>query len=214
MGFNACNTQTSTLPEETDVESLTAEDTIEMVEEEIPETPDSSLMALHHSAAAMQDAEEGDTLAVRSFSVASEEMKKLEDYQPNEKGVYDINWLTLTDVKFEEKIAPEDSALYLYPTFGKIVKSLNGKKVSIKGFIIPIDVAEHFYVLSANPYSACFFCGKAGPESIMELELKSDPNKAYEMDMFTTFEGIFQINGTDIDHCNYILKEAVLVEEE
>ncbi|MEZ4883517.1 MAG: hypothetical protein R3E32_02180 [Chitinophagales bacterium] len=158
-----------------------------------------------------------DTVAVNSYSIADNKMltppQSISDYEPNERGIYEINWLTLTDIKFEEKIAAQDSALYLYPTFGQIVKSLDGKKVSIKGFIIPVDVETHYYVLSANPFSACFFCGKAGPESILELQLKANPSKAYELDAFRTFEGTFELNGTDVDHCNYILKKAVLVKE-
>lgn len=212
--FAGCNSEqntTSETPSKTEqIDSTYYMEIMDEEEEEI-DLSDPTLMT-------ESDLTEEDTIPVRSYSrVEDNEMlnptpQNIEDYKPDSRGVYDITWLTLTDVKFEEKIAPQDSALYLYPSFGKIVKSLDGKKVSIKGFVIPIDATEHFYVLSANPYSACFFCGKAGPESIMELELKSDPSKAYQMDQFSTFEGTFELNATDVDHCNYILKEAVLVE--
>ncbi|MGB0929700.1 MAG: hypothetical protein ACPGVB_02915 [Chitinophagales bacterium] len=215
--FAACNSEQNTVNEKPSItEELDSTD-LEIVgemdekEEEIDLSDPISMDDL--------EVEEEDTIPVRSYSrMEDNEMlnptpKSIEDYQPDSRGVYDITWLTLTDVKFEEKIAPEDSALYLYPTFGKIVKSLDGKKVSIKGFVIPIDATEHYYVLSANPFSACFFCGKAGPESIMELELKSDPSRAYQMDQFSTFEGTFRLNSTDVDHCNYMLMGAVLVEE-
>ncbi len=209
--FVACNSEQN---KESEPPSITEQMDSTILEEDIEEidtTEEETNFSNHTNT-------EEDTIPVRSYSIADNEMlsptpKNIEDYQPDSRGVYDITWLTLTDVKFEEKIAEQDSALYLYPTFGKIVKSLDGKKVSIKGFVIPIDPTEHFYVLSANPYSACFFCGKAGPESIMELELKSAPSEAYELDMFTTFEGTFKLNGTDVDHCNYILKDAVLVAE-
>jgi len=212
--FSACNSEQSQNTEQLET-SDSLEDSLEVtaaipVEEEVVDT----VLADEGE----EIVEEEDTVAVRSFSLANNEMlnppKSIEDYQPNERGIYDISWLTLTDVKFEEKISEVDSALYLYPSFGKIVKSLNGKKVSIKGFIIPVDPTEHFYVLSANPFSACFFCGKAGPESIMELELRADPSRGYEMDQFSTFEGVFVLNGTDVEHCNYILKDAILVEED
>lgn len=215
--FVGCNSGQSSDRETLSTEEVEDSTTLEEAQEEIYD-----IDTLGENANARfpnHDNAEGDTTPVRSYTtIADNEMlnptpKSIEDYKPDARGVYEINWLTLTDVKFEEKIAPEDSALYLFPTFGKIVKSLDGKKVSLKGFIIPVDVATHFYVLSANPYSSCFFCGKAGPESIMELQLKSDPTEAYEMDRFTTFEGTFELNGTDINHCNYILKNAVLVGE-
>lgn len=213
--FAACNGEQNTASENPSItEQTDSTDFATGIEEEKEEAEpivDSSMVESNFG--------EEDTIPVRSYSrMEDNEMlnptpKSIEDYQPDSRGVYDITWLTLTDVKFEEKIAPEDSALYLYPTFGKIVKSLDGKKVSIKGFVIPIDATEHYYVLSANPFSACFFCGKAGPESIMELELKSDPSRAYEMDQFSTFEGTFKLNSTDVNHCNYMLMGTTLVDE-
>ena len=87
----------------------------------------------------------------------------------------------------------------------------DGKEVQIRGFIIPVDIVQDYYVLSANPYSSCFFCGQAGPESVMEIEMI----KKYEglrMDQVITFRGRLKLNVDDIYQLNYILQNAEILE--
>lgn len=88
---------------------------------------------------------------------------------------------------------------------------MDGKVVQIRGYIIPVDVVQDYYVLSANPYSSCFFCGQAGPESVMEIQLK----KSYDglrMDKIVTFKGKLRLNADDIYQLNYVLEDAEVVE--
>lgn len=47
-----------------------------------------------------------------------------------------------------------------------------GKEMKITGYAIVLDPIERIYALSAFPFSSCFFCGAAGPESVMELEFE------------------------------------------
>ena len=116
-----------------------------------------------------------------------------------------INWATLADVSFEEKYY-EDLELYLpYPTFGSQVKALAGKEVQIEGYIIPIEPER--YILSQNPFASCFFCGGAGPESVLELEMKSY-KKTYYTDQYLSFKGKLKLNKENIDKLNYILELA------
>lgn len=122
-----------------------------------------------------------------------------------------ITWETLKDVKFADKWSEEFQAYYQVPKFGPVLKALEGKEVIIKGYIIPIDVIEDYYVLSANPYSSCFFCGQAGPESVMEVQLKKS-NKDLKMDQVLTFKGTLKLNADDIYQLNYILENAEIVE--
>ena len=82
-----------------------------------------------------------------------------------------ITWELLKDVEFDEIWSEEFQAYYMVPKFSKSVKEMDGKEVQIRGFIIPVDIVQDYYVLSANPYSSCFFCGQAGPESVMEIQM-------------------------------------------
>lgn len=122
-----------------------------------------------------------------------------------------ITWELLKDVEFDEIWSEEFQAYYMVPKFSKSVKEMDGKEVQIRGFIIPVDIVQDYYVLSANPYSSCFFCGQAGPESVMEIQMI----KKYEglrMDQVITFQGILRLNIDDIYQLNYILEEAQIIE--
>ena len=122
-----------------------------------------------------------------------------------------INWELLKNVEFDEVWSEEFQAYYMIPKFSKSIKDMNNKEVQIRGFIIPVDIVQDYYVLSANPYSSCFFCGQAGPESVMEIQMV----KKYEglrMDQVITFKGKLKLNVDDIYQLNYILENAEIVE--
>jgi hypothetical protein len=122
-----------------------------------------------------------------------------------------INWELLKNVEFDEIWSEEFQAYYMVPKFSSSVKAMDNKEVQIRGFIIPVDIVQDYYVLSANPYSSCFFCGQAGPESVMEVQLV----KKYEglrMDQVITFKGKLKLNVDDIYQLNYILEDAEIVE--
>jgi len=108
-----------------------------------------------------------------------------------------ITWELLKDVEFDEIWSEEFQAYYMVPKFSNSVKEMDGKEVQIRGFIIPVDIVQDYYVLSANPYSSCFFCGQAGPESVMEIQMI----KKYEglrMDQVITFQGTLKLNTDDL----------------
>ena len=122
-----------------------------------------------------------------------------------------ITWELLKNVEFDEIWSEEFQAYYMVPKFSESVKKMDGKEVQIRGFIIPVDIVQDYYVLSANPYSSCFFCGQAGPESVMEIQMI----KKYEglrMDQVITYKGTLKLNVDDIYQLNYILEDAEIVE--
>jgi len=122
-----------------------------------------------------------------------------------------ITWELLKNVEFDEIWSEEFQAYYMVPKFSESVKEMDGKEVQIRGFIIPVDIVQDYYVLSANPYSSCFFCGQAGPESVMEIQMI----KKYEglrMDQVITYKGTLKLNVDDIYQLNYILEDAELIE--
>jgi uncharacterized membrane protein len=102
-----------------------------------------------------------------------------------------ISWETLNDVSFTRKYYEEVDAYLFYPQFGHSVKELEGKEVYIKGHMLVMDRKENIYILSKNPYSSCYFCGSAGPETIIELHLK--PGHArIKNDEVITIKGILK----------------------
>ena len=124
-----------------------------------------------------------------------------------------LSWKTLSDVSFRNEVDEATQTTKIIPNFGEQVKNYENKTVIIKGYFIPIDADNNFYVLSKFPYSSCFFCGGAGPETVVELEM--DFVILYQMKMTEPirFQGEFALNATDYDHCNYILKNAKLIDK-
>ncbi len=122
-----------------------------------------------------------------------------------------ITWEMLGDVDFTAKYVKKFEADFLFPVFGQSVKALDGKEVEIAGYVIVIDRKSGIYILSRYPNASCFFCGVAGPETIIELKLKT-PHSKLKMDQTGFFRGTLKLNSDDIYQCNYILLEAELVE--
>jgi hypothetical protein len=56
----------------------------------------------------------------------------------------------------------------------------------------------------------CFFCGGAGPEAVAEVHFAGKVPR-FKADQIIMAKGILKLNGRDITHLNFILKEAVLV---
>jgi hypothetical protein len=119
----------------------------------------------------------------------------------------EINWEILSDVEFTDTYMEEVDEYFLYPYFGANVRSLEGQQVIIRGFVLAIDPADGYYILSKSPYASCFFCGAGGPETVIELKMKSEKDY-FMMDEVVTMKGIFTLNSDDIYQCNYILKQA------
>lgn len=122
-----------------------------------------------------------------------------------------ITWDDLADVKFSYVQNFDQNFWYGTPDFGPKVQALAGKEVQIKGYVLPLDVSGDNYVLSAFPFSTCFFCGGAGQESVMELRLKN-PNQEFSLDAHRSFRGVLRLNDRELE-LNYILEEAEPVGE-
>lgn len=122
-----------------------------------------------------------------------------------------LSWETLEDVTFKDQYFEKTDGYFMVPEYGASVKELSDREVFISGYLIPVDV--NWYILSAFPYSACFFCGNAGPESVVELSFEETPRR-FKTDEWLTFKGTFTLNPEDIDHLPYMLTKAELIELE
>jgi len=57
------------------------------------------------------------------------------------------------------------------PVFSEQLKLHEGKEITLEGFIIPLQQTgdQDYFVLSRFPFQSCFFCGAAGPETVVEV---------------------------------------------
>lgn len=126
----------------------------------------------------------------------------------DEDAFSELTWRMLEDVEFKDVYVEELDAYYWKPTFGSGVQGLEGKDVYITGYMIPVDLDEDFYVLSRYPFANCFFCGGAGPESVIDLRFVGKSPRVYQTDERLTFAGKFRLNADDVYQMNYILDGA------
>ena len=123
-------------------------------------------------------------------------------------------WDVFKKVKFKPKYFAEFATNILLPTFKPEIKALEGKEITLSGYVIPTAETgwnSNNIVLSKVPYSSCFFCGGAGPETVAELEMGGRPPR-FKMDRRYTFKGILSLNEADVNRFSFILKNVVLVE--
>lgn len=121
-----------------------------------------------------------------------------------------VEWATLMDVSFKDVYLESDDIYVYYPLFDEKQKKLDSQEIEITGYIIPLDVEANMFFLSAYPFSACFFCGNAGPESVMAINFAGN-NRRYNTDERITLKGILNLNDSDVDELIYILNQAVEV---
>lgn len=118
-----------------------------------------------------------------------------------------VEWKLLMDIRYKLRYFEElDMEIYA-PVFSEALKALDGQEIIIEGFVIPFDESGGLLALSANPFSSCFFCGKASPASIMSMHLQNN-NKRYKLDDYKKFRGILSLNHDDPNEFYYILREA------
>ena len=133
-------------------------------------------------------------------------------YNWNGREVHRISFNHLADVKITMEYEPEFALDYQKGHFGEFIKELNGQWVEIKGFMLPLDHAQNFYVLSRNPYNSCFFCGKAGMESVARVKFREKPDASkYKMDDVITVRGRLNLNNSRYDELAYIIELAEIV---
>lgn len=122
--------------------------------------------------------------------------------------------MQLDDMTMEYKYNEEFGFDIPYPVFGEDIKKLEGQEVSLEGYVLLIsaDDDEEIVILSKYPYSQCFFCGGAGPESVVDVLLKEEYlDHKLKMDQKVLFKGRLKLNADDLDHLNYIFEDAEIV---
>tara|TARA_Y100000739_G_C20573396_1_gene448948 strand:+ start:270 stop:854 length:585 start_codon:yes stop_codon:yes gene_type:complete len=153
---------------------------------------------------------------IRQVALAkSEDPIIINDYTPEyledflDKDYSELTWQLLSDVEFRDVYLEELQAYYWKPTFGPKVLSAEGENFYITGYVIPVDTDEDFYVLSRYPFANCFFCGGAGPETVVDLQFPNKAPREYVTDERLTFAGTLKLNADDIYQMNYIIKDAI-----
>lgn len=137
------------------------------------------------------------------------EIKPIPEFESKSFTAIDtLNWKLLGMIKFVKKPNKDYPDGVMFPIINSTLKAKNKKRIAMSGFIVPIDNTT--YALSKNVFASCFFCGQAGPETIMGIKFKGSTPKL-KTDQYVTLEGNFRINETDVEDWIYHVEDAVIV---
>jgi len=121
------------------------------------------------------------------------------------KGFPSLIWPKLYDISFVK--AQDALGEYDKPVFSDRVKSLDNKSLVLPGYMVPLEneTTSSKIMLSSLPLNACFFCGVGGPETVVEVHLKS---KTRYIESPIEVKGILRLNDEDPDSMIYVLEDA------
>ena len=103
-----------------------------------------------------------------------------------------LKWSTFERLEFIEVYNEDQAAWLQQPVWSESLLNWDGANVKITGYVIALDVVSKEYALSAFPFASCFFCGAAGPESVLELNF-TQPQEFLTDDVMT-FSGVLKLN--------------------
>lgn len=112
-------------------------------------------------------------------------------------------WKDFFDIKYEHK-----GVYGYYPKFKAQHQKYHNKIVEISGYMYPLteDKKQTFFMLSFFPIQQCFFCGGAGPESIVEV---NSPQGIRLTSKRIRLKGKLMLNTKNPERLFYILNDAV-----
>jgi hypothetical protein len=133
-----------------------------------------------------------------------------QDSLRGQSGITENLWKTLAKITYVKEYDEFLGFKIDRPVFSEEIKALNGKEVTVKGFIIPVEGYKGHteFIFSAFPYSMCFFCGGAGPESVMEVQAIEAINYTAES---IVLKGKLHHNSEDVNKLMFSLSDARLV---
>ena len=119
-------------------------------------------------------------------------------------------WKDLAKITYEKKYDELLGFKVDVPVFGKDVQAMEGEIIEISGYIVPVEgyKSHKEFVFSAFPYNMCFFCGGAGPETVMEVTANEPVKYSTER---ITLRGRLRLNNENINQLMYLLEDAEMV---
>lgn len=121
-------------------------------------------------------------------------------------------WKKLSKITFTKQYDELMGFKVDVPVFSEEIKAMEDQDVTIRGYIIPVEgyKSHKEFIFSAYPYSMCFFCGGAGPETVMEVYSADEIEYTAEQ---VTLRGKLELNADDINRLMYALHDAVIIDD-
>ncbi len=122
-------------------------------------------------------------------------------------------WSILGMVTFQSTFNQEYMMETKIPKISPSVEKIDGSVIEVEGYIIPLtgQLTQSHFMLSKFPQSTCFFCGKAGPETAMQVFMR-DNKKVKINERKVKVRGTLIVNPKDASSLLYTLEDAIIFE--
>ena len=121
-------------------------------------------------------------------------------------------WEMFAGISLKRKFIEEADAYYRVPIFTPILLDYTGKEVTLSGYYLPYSRIDSVIIISRFPNASCFFCGKAGIESVAMVELGEDATKSYQTDQKLIVKGELVLNATNFKKLAFVIANATVEE--
>jgi hypothetical protein len=123
-------------------------------------------------------------------------------------------WATLGMVTFKKTFDQSTMVETMIPSLSPVIEKLDGTEIEVEGYIIPLtgQIRQSHFMLSKFPQSTCFFCGKAGPETAMQVFMKNQ-QKVKITERKVKVKGTLLVRPGDASSLMYTLENAILFEQ-
>jgi hypothetical protein len=120
-------------------------------------------------------------------------------------GLNPLPWSVLTETKLDRKFKP---------TFARYLQQLDGKHVSMTGYMQPIgeDIDCAAFILIENPVG-CWYCEMPDITAMLQVEMPAEKTFTYTRKRLR-IEGTLLLNGADAESFLYTIRKAKVVEDE
>jgi hypothetical protein len=124
------------------------------------------------------------------------------------------NWGTLSMVNVQSEYNADYGYEVQTITVSPLVQSLENKEIELEGYIVPLSgkVEQSHFMLSSLPINMCFFCGKAGPETAIQVFMRNNKKVTFR-DEKIKVKGRLIVNPNSQNEILYTLEDATLIKE-
>lgn len=119
-----------------------------------------------------------------------------------------LSWKDVIDVYAKEVTFSEKNPAIAIKGQGKSLKDIEGKVITITGYFLDLDPDGEWFMVSKNPFATCFFCGGAGPETVIELLKYKNVKKKFKTDDIVEVTGTLRMIAENEDDVGFVLDNA------
>jgi hypothetical protein len=128
--------------------------------------------------------------------------------QPGQGNKYgdSLAWTVLQSIRYTE----DNIRLVYKPVYNASILALEGKEIILPGYIVPLAETGLLsdFLFSYYPFQSCFFCGGAGPETVVRVKMLQP---AIYTSQPVIISGTLRLNRQGDEQLFYILEESKVV---